>query len=203
MVDCVAWGSQCQKRMTSAPHRQYTIAEYVQLERHANVRHEFVDGQIYAMAGGSPEHGARSANLIALFHAHLRGQPCRVHTSDVRVRIQATGLDTYPDVSVVCGRAEHDRDDPDAIVNPILLAEVLSSSTEAYDRGEKLEHFKKIATLAEVVFVAHDRACVEVVQRGKDGSWTVQEAGAGGTVRLESIHFDLPVDEVYRDALAS
>jgi len=92
------------------PHRRYTIQEYVQLEAYSNVRHEYFGDQILAMAGGSPEHGTWAANIIGLLAAGLRGRPCRIQTSDVRIRVVATGLDTYPDVSVVCGRAELDKD---------------------------------------------------------------------------------------------
>jgi Uma2 family endonuclease len=117
--------------MSSGPaHRKYSIREFLQLEGYSNVRHEYLDGQIYAMAGGTPEHGTYAANVIGLLTAALRDRPCRVQTSDVRIRVVATGLDTYPDVSVVCGQAERDKEDPDAIVNPIVLVEVLSPSTE-------------------------------------------------------------------------
>src|SRR3989442_14646818 len=116
-----------------AMHRKYTIQEFVSIEEFSNVRHEYAAGQIYAMAGGTPQHGARAANLIGLLTAQLRGRLCRVHTSDVRVRVTATGLDTYPDVSVVCGKAELDTEDPNAITNPAVLVEVLSSSTAEYD----------------------------------------------------------------------
>jgi Uma2 family endonuclease len=183
-------------------HRKYTIFEYVQLEEYSNVRHEYLDGQIYAMAGGTPEHGTYAANVIGLLTAQLRGRPCRVQTSDVRIRVQSTGLDTYPDVSVVCGHAERDAEDANAIVNPTLLVEVLSSSTEEYDRGEKLEHYKKISELREVVFVAHDKRSVEVVRRLDNDEWIVEQAGPGLSARLESLGCELPVDEIYRDPLS-
>jgi Uma2 family endonuclease len=185
-----------------AAHRRYTIQEFVRLEEYSNVRHEFLDGQIYAMAGGTPEHGTWAANVIGLLTACLRGRPCRVQTSDVRIRVKATGLDTYPDVSVVCGHAERDVEDRDAIVNPILLVEVLSPSTEEYDRGEKLGHYKVVESLREVVFVNHDERRVEVHRRD-GGRWTVSRGSRGESVRLESIGCELPVDEVYRDPLAS
>lgn len=187
---------------TSVAHRKYTVAEYVRLEDYANVRHEWVDGQIYAMAGGTPEHGTYAANVIGLLTAGLAGRRCRVQTSDVRIRVRETGLDTYPDASVVCGTAERDADDPLAIVNPTVLVEVLSPSTEEYDRGEKLEHYKRIPSLREVVFVAHDAARVDVVRRGQDGSWSTTSATAGEAAALESLELVLPVDAVFRDPLA-
>jgi Uma2 family endonuclease len=184
-----------------AAHRKYTIAEYVRLEEYSNVRHEYLEGQIYAMAGGTPEHGTYAANVIAILAAALRDRPCRVQTSDVRIRVQARGLDTYPDVSVVCGSAERDREDRDAIVNPTVLVEVTSPSTDEYDRGEKLDHYKQIPALSEVVFVAHEERRIDVVRRGPDGAWSTQTERAGGAVHLESLACALDVDAVYRDPL--
>ncbi len=182
-------------------HQICDLAEYVRLEAYSNVRHEFLDGQIHAMAGGTPEHGTYAANLIVLLSTALAGRRCRVQTSDVRIRVQATGLVTYPDVSVVCGRAELDADDPNAVVNPTLLVEVTSPSTDAYDRGEKLGHYQRIPSLREVIFVAHDERRVDVVRRLADGSWATFSARLGGSVTLESIESELRVDEVYRDPL--
>jgi len=182
-------------------HRRYTIGDFVRLEEYSNVRHEFLDGQIYAMAGGTPEHGARAANVIGLLTAQLRGRPCRVQTSDVRIRVKASGLDTYPDVSVVCEHEERDAEDPDAIANPILLVEVLSPSTEEYDRGEKLEHYKRLESLREVVFVAHDEWRVEVIRRTDGGDWSTSTARKGQSLELTSVGCELPVDDVYRDPL--
>jgi Uma2 family endonuclease len=184
-----------------AAQRRYTIEDFVRLEEYANVRHEFCDGQIFAMAGGTPEHGTWTANIIGLLTAQLRGKPCRVQTSDVRIRVSASGLDTYPDVSVVCGHAERDVQDPNAIANPVVLVEVLSASTELYDRGEKLDHYKKIPSLREVVFVSHDQRRVEVVRRSAEG-WGSLVATGLETIRLESVGAELPVEEVYRDPLA-
>jgi Uma2 family endonuclease len=187
---------------SSVPRRKYAISDYVELENYSNVRHEYLGGEIYAMAGGTPEHGTYAANVIALLAARLAGQRCRVQTSDVRIRVKATGLDTYPDVSVVCGYAERDLDDPNAVVNPTVLVEITSPSTEEYDRGEKLEHYKKIPSLREVLLVAHGERRVEVVRRLADGSWAPKSAGPGGSVTLVSLDAELSVDEIYRDALA-
>lgn len=183
-------------------HPEYTLAEYVVLERYSNVRHEFLDGQILAMAGGAPEHGMIAANIIALLSVALRGRPCRVHTSGVRVRVDATGLVTYPDVSVVCGRAELDEVDKDAILNPLLLVEVTSPSTHRYDRGRKLDHYRQIPALRVVIFVAHEEARVELLERGDDGDWTRLEFMGGGVLRIGALDCELHVDDIYRDPLA-
>lgn len=188
----------------SAPaggHRKYTLGEYVQLEAYSDVKHELVGDQIYAMGDGSPEHGAQAANVIRILGVQLDGRPCRVQTSDVRIRVAATGLVTYPDVSIVCGRAVLDAGDTLPVTNPVVLVEVLSPSTEAYDRGEKLRHYQGIPSLREVVFVSHVPRAIEVVRREPDGSWSRHEARAGERARLDSIDCDLPVDDVYRDPL--
>jgi len=186
-----------------APHRKYTIEDFVRVEQYSNVRHEFLDGQIYAMAGGTPEHGTYAANVIGLLASQLRERRCRIQTSDVRIRVTATGLDTYPDVSVVCGQADRDVDDPNAITNPVVLVEILSSSTEDYDRGEKLDHYKRIPAVREIVLVGHDSHRVDLVQRQTDGTWMLRTAGDGESVNLESIGCVLAVDDIYRDPLSN
>lgn len=179
----------------------YSVAEYTELEDYSNVRHELLDGQILAMAGGTPEHATYCANVIALLAAQLRDKPCRVQSSDGRIRIAATGLITYPDVSVVCGRAERDAEDRNAITNPKVVVEVLSPRTEEYDRGEKLAHFQQIPSLAEIVLVAHSPRLVEVFRR--EGTiWSRHDAGPGASVKLLSIDCELVIDDVYRDPLA-
>lgn len=122
-------------------HR-YTYREYLVFEEAANVRHEFLDGEIYAMAGGTREHAAICANIMSALSVELRGRGCQVHSSDLRVRVLETGLATYPDVTVIGDRVELDPEDRNTITNPTLLVEVLSPSTAAYDRFEKLEHYK-------------------------------------------------------------
>jgi Uma2 family endonuclease len=188
--------------MVATNRARYTRAEYIAFERSSNAKHEYLDGAIYAMAGGSREHAAIAVNVSTLLNVALRGQSCAVHSSDLRVRVLDTGLETYPDASVVCGRPEIDPDDPHAILNPLALVEVTSPSTEAYDRGDKLEHYKRIPSLLEVVIVSHREQLVEVIRREQDGSWSRHEARRGGAVKLASLGCELPVDEVYRDALA-
>ncbi len=190
------------KTMSEAAHRpRYTLEEYLRVEEMSNVRHEFLDGEIYVMAGGTPEHGRIAANIIMLLGAHTSQRRCAVFTSDVRVRVAATGLDTYPDVTVVCGRLEYDLRDPHAIANPTLLVEVTSSSTEAYDRGEKLSHYKQIPSLREVVIVSHAERRVDVWSRQQSDDWRPASFGASDQVRLASIEAALPVDAIYADPL--
>jgi len=191
--------------MMGVPARQrFTFDEYLLLEEIAEVKHEFLDGEVWAMAGGSPEHAAIIGNVTTLLNVQLRGQRCRVHSTELRVRVKATGLGTYADVTVICGRLERDPDDRTGrtAINPRVIVEVLSPSTEEYDRGEKLSHYQTIPSLEEVVLVAHDRPEIEVVLREADGTWSRHVAGVGQSARLTSIACDLAVVEVYRDPLA-
>jgi Uma2 family endonuclease len=191
--------------MAYAAHHRFTFGEYLTLEDDCGARHEYLAGQVWAMAGGTPEHAAVSMNVGALLTNALRGKPCRVYSSDLRIRVQATSLATYPDVTVVCERVTLDPDDPKqhTVSNPRVIIEILSPSTEDYDRGEKLGHYKQIPSLAEVVLVAHDRREIEIVRREADGSWSRTIARDGERARLASIDCELPVEEIYRDPLAS
>ena len=190
--------------MSRAAHRLFTFDEYVRLEEDSRTKHEFLDGQVWAMAGGSPEHAAVSMNVGTLLTNALRGRPCRVYSSDLSVRVEATGLGTYPDVAVIGGAVELDPEDPkkQTAMNPRVLVEILSPSTEDYDRGEKLGHYKKIPSLAEVLLVAHDRREVELVRREEDGSWSREIVREEGVVHLSSIVCRLPIREIYYDPLA-
>ena len=174
----------------------------MRLEEFSNVKHEYLDGQIFAMAGGTPEHAALAMAVGSSLSEQLQGRRCRVYSSDARVRVVATGLDTYPDISVVCGAEERDTDDPLALVNSVVLAEVTSPGTEEYDRGEKLSHYQRIPTLREVVFLAHDAQRIDVWRRGDDDQWHSTGAGPEETVRLDALDCTLDVAAIYRDPLA-
>ncbi len=178
-----------------------TYAEYVAQEARSGEKHEFLAGEVDAMAGGTPEHGALAMAIGGELRAALSGRPCRVFSSDVRVRVRATGLATYPDVSVVCGKLETDGEDPDAIANPIVIVEVLSASTEAYDRGEKARHYRKIESLQEYVLVSSSSPRVEVHRRNAEGRWEIDEAGPGEQVVLSSIDVRLDLGAVYANPL--
>ena len=189
--------------MTLAARQRYSFAEYLALEAISPVRHEYCDGEVWAMAGGSPSHAAIAVNLAGLLREGLRGRPCRVFGSDLRIRVRATGLGTYPDVSVVCDALELDPDDAKGhtVVNPVLVIEVLSPSTEDYDRGEKLAHFKQMPSLREIVLVAHDQPQLEIWRR--EGSvWTLHVARGSEIATLTSVGCAVPLAEVYFDPLA-
>jgi Uma2 family endonuclease len=126
---------------TPASLHRYSFADYLAFEEASTTKHEFLDGEIYGMAGGTPEHAALSVAVSSALLAQLRGGPCRVYSSDLRVRVHATGLATYPDVTVVCGEVQRDPESVTTVVNPRIVVEVLSDATEAYDRGQKLDHY--------------------------------------------------------------
>lgn len=177
----------------------YTYPEYLALEEESSVRHEYLEGEIYAMAGGSPDHAALAASIIAILGRELP-PGCRVFTSDLRLRMPASGLSTYPDAAVVCGRTLRAADDPLAVVNPVLVVEVTSPSTEEYDRGEKLRHYKSLPSLREVVIASHREPRLTVYRR-LDGDWAEETAGPGQTVPLVSVAARVAVDDVYRGGL--
>ncbi|MGK3985618.1 Uma2 family endonuclease [Sorangium sp. So ce136] len=176
----------------------FTFAEYLAREQASETKHEYANGEIYALAGGTPEHGLMAVNVASVLRGQLVDRRCRVYNSDVRVRILATGLATYPDISVVCGRLERDPEDENSILNPVALVEVLSPSSEAYDRGEKFAHYQTIPSLREYVLVSYQRRRVEVLRRNDDGTWTLYDVRESGVAELASIGCSLPLDEVYR-----
>ncbi len=165
---------------------------------------EFLDGQIWAMSGGTPAHARITMNVGALLTAALRDRRCSVYSPDLRVRSKITGLATYADVAVVCERAEIDPEDPtkQTILNPVVLVEVLSPSTEEYDHGDKLVHYQTIPTVNEIVLVASEKHDIELVRREADGSWSRRRFGEGDVVALASIGCSLAASEIYRDPLA-
>ena len=173
----------------------YSYDEYRWFEETTDAKHEYLDGQILAMAGGTPEHAALAAAVTVILGQQLAGGPCYPFSSDLRVR--ATGLATYPDVTVVCGPLERDVEDPHAAVNPTVLVEVTSESTEAYDRGEKFTHYPQIPSLREYVLVSHRERGIERRWRDPDGTWRSENVGRGGTVELPSIGAALAVDAIY------
>jgi Uma2 family endonuclease len=178
-----------------------TYADYLIAEAVAKVRHEYLKGEVWAMAGGTIEHGALALAVAGELRAALRGKPCRAFSSDVRVRIPETDLATYPDLSVVCGKLETAPEDKDAITNPIVLVEVLSDSTEAYDRGAKAAHYRRIASLREYVLVSQNEPRIEVQRRVEGGRWELLEARPGETIELASLGVRLDVAAVYTNPL--
>ena len=176
--------------------RQYSFAEYLRLEAASDTKNEYFNGHILAMAGGTAEHGFLAMAVASELRAQLRGKPCQPCSSDVRIRIPATGLATYPDVSVVCGPPTRDHEDVDSITNPTVIVEVLSKSTEAYDRGEKFHQYRRLVSMRDYVLVCQGIARIEHFERTVNG-WVLHSAGPGESIGLKSIGCELSVDAVY------
>jgi len=181
-------------------HR-YTYAEYVALERESPTKHEYFDGEIYAMVGGSEDHSALALNVLAALSSAVEERHCRVHTSDLRIYVEAVGFATFPDGSVICGPLQQHAPSPNATaLNPLVLLEVTNDSTEDYDTGEKLDAYKTIPTLREVIVVAHRERRITVHRRDAAGAWTMRVAITGGRVTVESLGAELIVDAIYRNS---
>jgi Uma2 family endonuclease len=180
---------------------RYTVEEYLARERDAVGKSEYYRGQIFAMAGGSLRHNAISVNLVISLGGRLRGSSCRPCNSDQRIRIPANGLATYPDVSVVCGEVQVDAEDRDAIINPRIIFEVLSKSTESYDRGKKFDLYRQLDSLHEYILVNQDEPQVERFVRQQDGSWVLNVfKGLPAMLELQSIAAGaLPLSEIYEN----
>jgi Uma2 family endonuclease len=182
----------------AAPRHSYTLRDYLDVEEISVVRHELIDGEIVALAGGTPEHAALSSAVPALLGRQLRGQPCRTYSADLRIRVQATGLATYADASVVCDPVLRDPSSPTHVLNPKVVFEVLSPGTEFYDRGEKREQYQRIETLCEYVVLAQDAPKIEVWSRlTSSGEWSYAVYGPGDILDLRSIGCQLDLNELY------
>lgn len=176
-------------------------AEYLEIEAGSDVKHEYLRGEAWAMAGGTPEHGRVAIRVAAALTQALSGKPCEVFSSDVKLRIVDTDLTTYPDLQVVRGPLEAADDDPNAITNPLIIVEVLSDSTEAYDRGDKFAHYQRIGSLKEYILVSQREPRIEIFRRRAHGEWSYAQAGAGGILEIESIEAKLDVDAIFRTQL--
>lgn len=192
--------------MTAVPKKKYTEAEYLALERAAEYKSEFYDGVIFAMAGAKHNHNRAKDNLAGELYSQLKGGPCYPLTSDMKVKVESTGLIAYPDIVVICGEAMFLDDRSDVLLNPRIAIEVLSPSTEKYDRRTKLRHYQQIPTLMEVVLVSPDEPFCERYARRADGTWSAEtsieldEALAFASipvrVPLSAIYAGIPLPEV-------
>lgn len=178
--------------------RKLSEAEYLAIERAAEFKSEFYDGEMFAMAGGTMMPSLVGTNLVGEFRNLLKGRSCVPFNADLRLKIEATGLFTYPDLSVICGTPLFAHDSDDTVTNPTLLAEVLSDSTESYDRGTKFDHYKKIPTLREYLIVRQKEPCVEQFIRQPSGVWLLRQAtGLEATMAIPSLEVTVALSEVY------
>lgn len=175
-----------------------TVEEYLAQERAADFRSEFLGGETYAMSGASRRHNQIVVNLVAALHPRLREKGCETYAHDMRVRIPATGLFTYPDVVVACGEPSFDDRELDTLLNPRVILEVLSKTTESYDRGPKFEHYRTLASLSDYVLVAQDRVHVEHFSHQGENRWLLTEARElSDVVELTALGCRLSLAEIY------
>jgi Uma2 family endonuclease len=180
------------------PTHRLSEAEYLEIERRAEIKSEFLDGEMFAMSGGTRGHSLIASNLIREFSLQLKGRPCIAYTSDLRVKIQAVGLYTYPDLSVVCGDQKFEDERDDILLNPTVIAEVLSDSREAYDRGKKFEMYRQIPSLREYLLVSQRKPQIEQYIRQNNGEWLLRDVQQM-TARMElpSLGISISLAEVF------
>ena len=185
-----------------AMHRAYqprfTAADYLEGEKNSTVRHEFIDGEVYAMAGAGEAHNLIALNVAARLRSAVRGGPCRVFISDMKLHVAAWNAFYYPDVMVVCNAADahtHYKESPSVIV------EVLSDSTAGIDQREKLLAYRTLASLREYVLIAQDKRQIDVYRRQPDGTWSLESLGEGDLLQLDSVGVGMSMAEVYEDVV--
>lgn len=185
--------------MSSNPKALLTEEEYLAIERQAEFRSEFFAGEMFALAGASRRHNRIVTNLVVALDGQLAMRPCNVYSNDMRVKVQSTGLYTYPDVIVTCGEENFASGEMDVLLNPLLIAEVLSDSTEAYDRGKKFESYQGIESLKEYLLVSQNSQRVELFVRQGAKNWIYSEAHEPTeTIRLQSVGCELRLEDIYR-----
>lgn len=183
--------------MSSLPDYYPSPEEYLSLERRAEFKSEYFDGVIYAMAGGSERHNLIAANVIIALGVQLRDRPCRVYPSDMKVRMPNSRRFFYPDVSVICGETRFADDEKDVVLNPVLVVEVLSESTEAFDRGKKFSSYQQIESLREYLLVAQDEFVVEHYLRREDGWLYTKAAGLDASLVLPALDCQVVLGDIY------
>ncbi len=183
--------------MTALPKQTYTPEEYLALERKASARSEYINGQIYAMAGASREHNLIALNFASDIRIQLRKKPCETYVADMRVRVEATNLYTYPDIVVVCGKPNFADDVFDTLLNPTVIIEILSYSTASYDRESKFHHYRRLPSLQEYILVHQEKAAIEHYAL-EDSRWTLVDIiGLEKKLQLTSIDCEINLQDIY------
>lgn len=187
--------------MSTQPQHRYTLEEYLALERESEVKYEYWDGEIFAMSGGTLLHDQIMGNTDDLLRNELRGRECRVFTNNMQIKVPAAPPYRYGDGSVVCGQVEVERfNGADLLVNPVLIIEVLSPTTEAYDRGDKFTYYKSIPSFREYLLIAQHRPHVTHYVKSDTGKWDYEEINdLGSSIYLTSIDCSLALADIYRD----
>jgi len=184
--------------MVAIQKQKWTVEEYLAMERASEEKHEFLDGEIYLMSGASFNHNQIVGRTLGLLFVQLQNGPCDVLPSDMRVKVNDSGLYTYPDIIVICGEPKVEETEQDTLLNPILIIEVLSPSTESYDRCKKFQHYRALDSLQEYVLIAQDQARIERYLRQPSGEWLLSDAvGLEAVIDLPSIQCKLALADVY------
>jgi Uma2 family endonuclease len=184
--------------MPTLPKTFLTEEQYLEIERTAERKSEYFNGEMFAMAGASIQHVAINDNLVGILLRVLAGSGCRSYSRDLRLRISSTGMYTYPDMVVICGKIQLSETDKNTVTNPTVIVEILSPSTQNYDRGDKFAHYRAIPSLREYVMIAQDRIHLERFTLQEDGAWLFRETSdAESVVAIESIGVNFPLGEVY------
>lgn len=184
--------------MSTRPKVHYTPEEYLALERKADYKSEYFKGEIFAMAGASPEHVLIVTNVVSELRGQLKKSPCTVYSTDLRLRINPAGLYTYPDIMVACDKPKFADDQKDTLINPTLIIEVLSDSTKDYDRGDKFEQYRTIVSFSEYLLIAQDKFHVEHFIKQSANTWLLSETNRKqDSITLSSVTCVLPLMEIY------
>lgn len=189
--------------MTKQTQPYLTEAMYLEHERNSIDKHEYYAGEMRRVARANEKHNLIAVSLAASLHSQLRGRPCRVYPSDMRVKVMQTGLNTYPDLAIVCGTSQFTEDKHDTLINPTVIIEILSPSTERYDRGMKFQHYRGIATLQEYILVAQDKHHIErFARQDHSNEWLFSEAvGLETSLFISSVQVTLALSDVYEQVL--
>lgn len=187
--------------MSAVPATTFiSIEEYLEQEETALEKHEYYYGEVFAMAGGTVNHNTIMGNTLSEINQFLKGKACRVFPSDLKVQIEANSLFTYPDISLVCGPLERWKNRDDVITNPVVIIEVLSRSTENYDRGQKFKLYRAIPSLQEYILISSTEALVEHYKKQAAHAWTLNEKkGLENSLEIETVQFSCALSDIYRD----
>ncbi len=179
------------------PVRLYTLEEYMEMEEHSLEKHEFIDGAIYAMSGSTPKHAAITANAIVAIGSQLKKGSCRVYSGDLKIATDMRGHFCYPDAVIVCGKPRFHDKFQDVLLNPTVIIEVLSPSTEGYDRGEKFKRYRRIGSLTDYLLISQNQPLVEHFSKQAEG-WVMQDADKlGGKIKLKTLKMTLALADLY------
>jgi Uma2 family endonuclease len=181
---------------------QLSPQAYLESERLSGIKHEYINGEVYAMAGASKAHVTIAGNIFALLRNHVRGSACRTYMADMKVRVERSNAFYYPDVVVTCDNRDRNLSE-DFICYPSLIIEVLSTTTEAFDRGNKFADYRTIETLQEYVLVSQERINIECFRLNQEGRWVLYPYGEEEDLYLSSIDFSINIRAIYEDAIES